>query len=163
MNNVINAIMLCSRGPTYHTGDVKILPDSCHSNCYVFDVGSKSPGLRIVEDWLIGGRFSLRKFLDLRICPQSFSCVQLFATLWTVITRLPCLSPSPEVCSNLCLLSQWCHPTISSSVIPFSSCPQSFPASGSFPMSQLFPLGGQSTGTSAPALVFPQISRVDSL
>ena len=52
-------------------------------------------------------------------------------------TRLPCLSLCPGACSNSCPLSQWCHPTISSSVIPFSSCPQSFPTSGSFPMSQL--------------------------
>ena len=68
-------------------------------------------------------------------------------------TRLPCLSPSLEVCSNSCPLSQWCHPTISSSVIPFSSCPQSFPASGSFPMSRLFASDGQSIGASA--LVLP--------
>ena len=60
-----------------------------------------------------------------------------------------CPSPTPRVYSNSCLLSQWCHPTISSSVVPFSSCPQSFPASGSFPMSQLFASGGQSTGVSA--------------
>ena len=53
-------------------------------------------------------------------------------------TRPPCLSPTPGVHPNPCSSSQWCHPTISSSVIPFSSCPQSFPASGSFPMSQLF-------------------------
>ena len=53
-------------------------------------------------------------------------------------SRFPCPSPTPGVCSNSCLLSQWCHPTISSSVIPFSSCPQSIPASVSFPMSQLF-------------------------
>ena len=58
-------------------------------------------------------------------------------------TRPPCPSPAPGVYPNLCPLSQWCHPTISSSVIPFSSCPQSFPASGSFPMSQLFTSGGQ--------------------
>ena len=58
--------------------------------------------------------------------------------------RLPCPSLSPGVCSNSCPLSWWCHPTISSSVVPFFSCPQSFPASGSFPMSQLFALGGQS-------------------
>ena len=58
-------------------------------------------------------------------------------------TRLPCPSPSPGVYSDSCPLSQWCHPTISSSVIPFSSCLQSFPASGSFPMSWLFALGGQ--------------------
>ena len=52
--------------------------------------------------------------------------------------RLPCPSLSPRVCSNSCPLSQWCHPTISSSVVPFSSCPQSFPESGSFPLSRLF-------------------------
>ena len=69
--------------------------------------------------------------------------------------RLPCPSLSPRVCSNSCPLSQWCHPTISSSVVPFSSCPQSFPASGSFPMSQLFPSGGQSIGASASTSVLP--------
>ena len=58
-------------------------------------------------------------------------------------TGLPCPSPIPRVCSNSCLLSQWCHPTISSSVTPFSSCLQSFSASGSFPMSWLFPSNGQ--------------------
>ena len=68
-------------------------------------------------------------------------------------TRLPCSSVSPGVCSNSCALSQWCHPTISSSVAPFSSCPQSFPVSGSFPMSQLFTSGGQRIGASAS--VFP--------
>ena len=63
--------------------------------------------------------------------------------------RLPCLSWIPEACSNSCPSYQWCHPAISSSVIPFSSCLQSFPASGSFQMSQLFTSGGQSTGVSA--------------
>ena len=66
--------------------------------------------------------------------------------------RLPCPSPSAEVCSNSCPLSPWCHPTISSSVIPFSSCLQSFPASGSFLMSLLFTSGGQSIGVSASVL-----------
>ena len=66
--------------------------------------------------------------------------------------RLPCPSPTPRACSNSCPLSWWCHPTISSSVIPFSSCLQSFPASGSFPMSRFFTSGGQSIGTSAPVL-----------
>ena len=69
--------------------------------------------------------------------------------------RLPCPSPTPGVCSNSCPLSRWCHPTVSSSVIAFSSCPQSFPASGSFPMSWPFASGGQSTGVSASASVFP--------
>ena len=70
-------------------------------------------------------------------------------------TRLPCPSPSPGVCSNSCPLSQWCHPIISSSVTSFSSCPQSFPASGSFPMSLLFASGGQCTGGSASTSVLP--------
>ena len=69
--------------------------------------------------------------------------------------RPPCPSPTPEVHSNSCSLSRWCHPAISSSVVPFSSCPQSLPASGSFPMSQLFAWGGQSAGVSASASVLP--------
>ena len=68
--------------------------------------------------------------------------------------RLSCPSPSPRDCSMSCLLSQWCHPTISSSVVPFS-CLQSFPASGSFPMSPFFTSGGPIIGTSASASVFP--------
>ena len=69
--------------------------------------------------------------------------------------RLPCPSPTPGACSNSCPSSWWCHPTISSSVIPFSSCPQSLPASGSFPMNRFFTSGGQSIGVSASASVFP--------
>ena len=69
--------------------------------------------------------------------------------------RLPCPSPTPRTCSNSCPLSRWCHPTISSSVIPFSSCLQSFPALGSFPRSQLFASGGPSIGVSASASVLP--------
>ena len=69
--------------------------------------------------------------------------------------RPPCPSPTPGVYSNSYPLSQWCHLTISSSVIPFSSCPQFFPASGSFQMSQLFPSGGQSIGVSASTSVLP--------
>ena len=64
-------------------------------------------------------------------------------------TRPPCPSPTPGVHANPCLSSQWCHPAISSSVVPFSSCPQSFPASGSFPVNQLFASGGQSIRVSA--------------
>ena len=69
--------------------------------------------------------------------------------------RPPCPSPTPGVYSNSCPLSQWCHPTTSPSVIPFSSCPQSFPASGSYKMSQFFISGGQSIGISASASVLP--------
>ena len=69
--------------------------------------------------------------------------------------RPPCQSPTPGVHPNSCVSSRWCHPAISSSVIPFFFCPQSFPASGSFPMSQLFTSGGQSIGVSASASVVP--------
>ena len=87
-------------------------------------------------------------------CSGAQSCL----TLWPhglQHARLPWPLPSPRVCSNSCPSSRWCHPTISSSVIPFSSCPQSLPASASFPMSQLFPSGGQSVGVSASASVLP--------
>ena len=70
-------------------------------------------------------------------------------------TRPPCPSPTPGVYSNSCPLTQWCPPTISSSVVPFSSCPQSFPASGSFQTSQLFASGGQKSGVSASTSVLP--------
>ena len=68
-------------------------------------------------------------------------------------TRLPCPSPSPRASSNSCSLSLWCHPTILSSIVPFSSCPQFSPASGSFPVSRLFASGGQNIGASASASV----------
>ena len=71
-------------------------------------------------------------------------------------TRPPCLSPSPGVHSNSRPSSQWCHPAISSSVVPFSCCPQSLPASESFPVSQLFTWDGQSTGVSASAPFLPK-------
>ena len=76
-----------------------------------------------------------------------FSCSVMFDSLRPhepKHTRLPCLSPTPGVHPNPCALSQWCHPTISSSVVPFSSCPHSFPALGSSQVSQLFTSGGQS-------------------
>ena len=85
---------------------------------------------------------------------QSLSCVQLFATPWQH-TRSPHPIPTPKACSNWCPSSRWCHPTISSSVVPFSSLLQSFPASGSFQMSQLFASGGQSIGVSVSTSVLP--------
>ena len=87
-----------------------------------------------------------------------FSCSVVSDSLWShglQHARPPCPSPTPRVYSNSCPLSQWCHPTISSSVIPFSSHLQSFSASGSFQMSQLFASGGQSTGVLASASVLP--------
>ena len=86
------------------------------------------------------------------------SVTQWCLTLWPhglQHARVPCPSPTPEACSNSCPSSLWCHPIISSSAIPFSSCLQSFPASGSFAMSQFFASGGQSIGTLASASVLP--------
>ena len=83
-----------------------------------------------------------------KLCPTLRPCGLQHA-------RLPGPSPSPRVCSNSCPLSQWCHPTISYSDAPFSSWPQSFPASGSFQMSRLFTSGGQSIGASASASLLP--------
>ena len=96
-----------------------------------------------------------------KICSHWFSSVQFNCSVMSDSLRLhglqharpPCLSPAPGVYSNSCLLSQWCHPTISSSVVPFSL--QSFPASGSFQMSELFASGGQSIRVSASASVLP--------
>ena len=100
---------------------------------------------------------------------NSFVVVQLLS-LFTSLqhhglqhTKPPCLSTTFGVYSNLCPLSQWCHPTISSSVVPFSSCPQSFPATGSFQMSQFFASGGQSIGVSAQHQSFQWIFRTDFL
>ena len=110
-----------------------------------------------------------------RICVYQFYILRLYSIHWfssvqfshSVVSdsllphesqhaRPPCPSPTPGVHSNLCPSSWWCHPAISYSVVPFSSCPQSLPASGSFPMSQLFARGGQSTGVSALASFLPK-------
>ena len=88
-------------------------------------------------------------FLSCFSSVQSLSNVRLFVTPWTAAHQASCPSPTLGVHPNPCPSSRWCHPTISSSVFPFSSCPQSFPASGSFQMSQLFASGGQSIGVSA--------------
>ena len=87
-----------------------------------------------------------------------FSRSVMFSSLWPhglQHTRLPCPSPTPGACSNSCPSSWWCYPTISSSVIPFSSCLQTLPASGCFSVSQFFASGGQSTSASASAAVLP--------
>ena len=101
----------------------------------------------------------MANFPWLSVCVKEFSSVQLlsrdqlFAIPWTA--RLTCPSPMPGAYLNLGPLSQWYHLVISSSVMPFSSCLQSFPASGSFPMNQFFAAGGQSTGASASASALP--------
>ena len=111
---------------------------------------------------LVGGFFTTSTTWEVQIWFQfhsvQFSCSVVSNSLRShrlQHTRPPCPSPTPGVYSNSCPLSRWCHPTISSSVIPFSSCLQSFPASGSFQMSQIFTSGGQSIGVSASASVLP--------
>ena len=89
------------------------------------------------------------------ICRILFSRSGLFDPTDLQHARLPCPWPSPGACSNSCPLSQWCHSTTSSPVVPFSSCPQSFPASGSFPVSWLFASDGQRIGASASTSVLP--------
>ena len=124
----------------------------CNKNCYSLLVGMQN-GTDTVEDHLVA---SYKTKHTLKI-----SSVQLLSHIWLFVThalqhaRLPCPSPIPGACTNSCLLSRWCHPTILSSVIPFSSCLQSFPASASFPMNQFFASGGQSIGASASASVLP--------
>ena len=93
-----------------------------------------------------------------RISSVQFSHSVMSDSLWPhglQHARLPCPSPTPGTCSNSCPSGQWCHPTISSSVIPFSSCLQSFPATGSFPINQFFASGCQSVGVSVSASVLP--------
>ena len=100
----------------------------------------------------------LLKYLSYGSFLLLFSCSVVSDSLqphWLQHARLPCPSPSPRACANACQLSWWCHPTFLSSVLPFSSCHQSFPASGSFLMGQLFTSGGQSIGASSSASVLP--------
>ena len=121
--------------------------------------------------------------VPLSSCPQSFPASGSFQMSWFFASvqfsrsvmsnslpphkpqhaRPPCPSPTPGVHPNPCPSSQWCHPATSSFVVPFSSCPQSFPASGSFPMSQIFTSGGQNIGVSASVSVLPMTPRTDLL
>ena len=122
--------------------------------------------------WNTGGQYSgteiselaiLNDFMEVCILLILLSSVQFSHSVMSDSSRPhelqharpPCPSPPPRVCPDPCTSSWWCHPIISSSVVPFSFCPQSFPASGSFQMSQLFALGGQSIGVSASVSVLP--------
>ena len=113
-----------------------------------------------IHSWTIILAWGLPKFLPLIatwwLCLlfSHSSCVWIFVIPWTIACLL-CPSLSPRVCSNSCPLSRWYNPTISSSVVPFSSCPQSSQASGSFPMCQFFTSGGQSIGASTSTSVLP--------
>ena len=109
-----------------------------------------------VEHYSAINRNELLLYITAWICCRSITqWCSLFATPWTAADQTPLSITNSQSFSNSYPLSQWCHPTTSSSVVPFSSCPQSFSASGSFLMSQLFASGGQSTGASASAAVLP--------
>ena len=110
-----------------------------------YDINSKCEKLRILVSLEILQVWSSVQFS----CSVMSSSLHLHGLQHT---RPPCPSPTPGVHSDSCPLSWWCHPTISSSVVPFSSCLRSFPASGSFPVSQFFASGGQSIGVSASVL-----------
>ena len=119
------------------------------------------------EFWLVD-QFLLACFSVIiwKLYTYQFSCSVVSDSLWPHELQHigpPCTSPIARVNPNSCLLSRWCRPTISSSVDPFSSCPQSFPTSGSFLMSQLFAWRGQSTGVSALASFPPRNPRADLL
>ena len=124
--------------------------------------GAQWAGRRVMQSEAGG---VLESWWGFVVTVQLLSC---YNSLWPhglQQARLPSPSPSPGVCSNSCPLSRWCRPIISSSVIPFSSCPQSFPASGFFPVSWLFASGGQSIGASTVggALAFTEVSKMGSL
>ena len=108
--------------------------------------------------WVYQGHRILGKYKKNHISSIQFNCSVMFDSMrphGLQHARPPCPLPTPGAYSNSCPSSQWCHPNISSSVIPFSSCLQSFPASGSFPRSQFFASGDQSIGASASASVLP--------
>jgi len=123
------------------------------------------PSFYLYYTYSIQITFSLKNHVTLYIFKKCIFCI--FSSVQHLVVsdsgrphglqhaRLPCPSPAPGVCSNSCPLSQWCHPTISFSVVLFSSCLQCFPASGSFLMSQFVTSSGQSIGTSASASVLP--------
>ena len=107
----------------------------------------------LFQEHSVGSIFKSQRSPPYQFSPSVVS--DSFSTHGLQHTRPPCPTPTPGACSNSCPSSWWCHPTTSSSVVPFSSCPPSFPASGSFPMSQFFASGGQSIGVSAWTSVLP--------
>ena len=144
-----------------HRGSPRILGQVA----YPFSMRSSWPRNRTMVSSISGGFFTnraIRETKNLTLVVSFCLLVNSFAQFPTLCdpidlqhARTPCPSPTPRVYSNSCPLSRWYHPTISSSVVPFSSHLQSFPAPGSFPMSQLFESGGRSIGVSASASVLP--------
>ena len=146
-----------------HSVVFEIAPKYCIFGLFVdyegYSISSKGFLPTVVDTIVIWIKFTLScpfKFTD---SSAQFSHSVVSNSLWPhglQHARPPCPSPTPAVYSNSCPLSQWCHPAISSSVVPFPSCLQSFPASGSFPVSQVFASTVQSTGTSASASFLPK-------
>ena len=127
---------------------------------------SKEVDLALVRERRWKGDFESGSSNEIDVPSVQFSCSGVSDSLWpheSQHTRPPCASPTPGVHPNSCPLSRWCHLAISSSVVPFSSCSQSLPASESFPMNQLFAWGGQSIGVSALASVLPKNTQDWSL
>ena len=133
----------------------KSLPEGFWSYTHAVELESESC-------WFLCHWFAKASSLSEFFSSVQFSHSVMSDSLWPhelQHARPPCPSPSPRVHSNSCPSSQWCHPAISSSVVPFSSCPQSLPASESFPISQLLTWGGQSIGVSALASFLPKNTR----
>ena len=132
------------------------LKERCHKSCWAFVLyfiwnlwcvkKNKGTTRILFKTWHVSVQFS---------SVQSLSRVQLFATPWIAARQASLSITNSGIHPDSCALSRWCHPAISSAVVPFSSCPQSLPASGSFPMSQFFASRGQSIGVSALASVLP--------
>ena len=127
-------------------------PSALEGKVLTTELPGKSKDLKFFHNYFKGeisglAKKNLTHIVKLISSVQLFSCIWLFATPWTAARQASLSSPTPGAGSNSCPLSRWCHPTISSSVVPFSSHLQSFSASGSFPMSQFFTSGGQSIGS----------------
>ena len=151
-----------------HHSNPSLCPKHCCQNCWTWPVlwrptalsrtNTKKRCLFHHRESKYKGKNSRDTQNNKQVWPVPFSCSVASNSLWPhgmKQTKSPCSSPTLWVYSNSCPLSWWRHPTISSSVVPFSSCFQSFPASGSFQMNQLFASGGQSIGVSASASVLP--------
>ena len=131
---------------------------STYWSCHLSAGDGKWPNSPLEECWWWGGRWDGGSRGRERMCSVQFSRSVVSDSLRPHEPQHagpPCPSPTPRVYPNSCPLTQWCHPTISSPIISFSSCPQSFPASGSFQMNQLFTSGGQSIRVSASASILP--------